>query len=109
VRLLGRGINVALGTDSRASNPDLGLWNELLFLRASFSAVDPTLLLRAGTWNGAFALGQETETGSLEIGKLADLAVISLAAESTGDPYSLLFRPENHASAVMCAGRWQIG
>ncbi len=108
LRLLERGINVAVGTDSRASNPDLGLWNELLFLLAAFPAVDPALLLRAGTWNGAFALGRETETGSLEIGKSADLAIISLAAGTTGDPCSLLFRRENQISAVMCAGRWQV-
>jgi cytosine/adenosine deaminase-related metal-dependent hydrolase len=103
LRLLERGINVALGTDSRASNPDLGLWNELLFLRASFPAVDPALLLRAGTWNGAFAL--DRETGSLEIGKSADLAIVSLAAGTTGDPHSLLFRPENRVFAAICAGR----
>jgi cytosine/adenosine deaminase-related metal-dependent hydrolase len=106
LRLVEHGINVALGTDSRASNPDLGLWNELLFLRAKVPAVDPGLLLRAGTWNGAFALGREAETGSLEIGKSADLAVVSLAGGSTDDAYSLLFRPENHVTAVICAGRW---
>jgi cytosine/adenosine deaminase-related metal-dependent hydrolase len=108
LKLLDRGINVALGTDSRASTPDLGLWNELLFLRGAFPKVDPALILRAGTWNGAFALGRETETGSLEIGKSADLAVISLSEAIAGEPFSLLFRPENQVAAVMCAGRWQI-
>jgi cytosine/adenosine deaminase-related metal-dependent hydrolase len=104
--LLKRHVNVALGTDSRASNPDLGLWNELLFLRANFPGVDPALLLRLGSWNGAFALGLESETGSLAVGKAADLAVVELAAGEASDPHELLFRPESRIRSVMCAGRF---
>jgi cytosine/adenosine deaminase-related metal-dependent hydrolase len=103
-RLLARGVNVALGTDSRASNPDLGLWNEILFLRALDPDCDPALLLRLGTWNGAFAMGLEAETGSLEVGKSADLAVVILAAGSAPDPYALLFRSENQIVTAFCAG-----
>ena len=39
-KLLARGVNVALGTDSRGSNPDLSVWNELLFLRTLAPDVD---------------------------------------------------------------------
>jgi cytosine/adenosine deaminase-related metal-dependent hydrolase len=104
--LLERHANVALGTDSRASNPDLGLWNELLFLRAEFPDFDPAKLLRLGTWNGAFALGLESETGSLAVGKAADVVVVDLVAADATDPYDLLFRPENRIRSVMCAGRF---
>jgi cytosine/adenosine deaminase-related metal-dependent hydrolase len=104
--LLKRHVNVALGTDSRASSPDLGLWNELLFLRAHFPDFDPSLLLRLGTWNGAFALGLESESGSLAVGKAADLAVVELAAGEATDPHDLLFRPENRIRSVMCGGRF---
>jgi aminodeoxyfutalosine deaminase len=104
-RLLAQDVNVALGTDSRASNPDLGVWNELLFLRRLDPHFDPARLLRLGTWNGAFALGLETDTGSLAVGKAADLAIIDLAPGDSTDPYSLLFRPENKIASVLIAGR----
>ena len=107
LKLLERGVNVALGTDSRASNPDLGLWNELLFLRAAFPAMDPATILCAGTWNGAFTLGCETETGSLELGKSADLAVVSLVEGPAGDPHSVLFQAENQITAAFFGGRMQ--
>ncbi|MBS0264158.1 MAG: amidohydrolase family protein, partial [Planctomycetes bacterium] len=58
--MLARGINVALGTDSRASNPDLSLFNELRFLRGLAPDFDPAELLKLGTFGGAFALGIET-------------------------------------------------
>jgi cytosine/adenosine deaminase-related metal-dependent hydrolase len=107
-RLLARRINVALGTDSRASNPDLGLWNELLFLRRLAPDFDPAQLLRMGTWNGAFALGLETEAGSLALGNPADLAVVELADGAGSDAYALLFRPENQIAATMCSGHWLV-
>lgn len=107
-RLLSRGVNVALGTDSRASNPDLSLWNELLFLRGRAPDFDPALLLRMGTWNGAFALNLESETGSLAVGKQADLAVVDLADPDGTDPYLLLFRSANRVAATMCAGQWLL-
>jgi cytosine/adenosine deaminase-related metal-dependent hydrolase len=103
-RLLARDVNVALGTDSRASNPDLSLWNELLFLRQRAPEFDAAPLLRLGTFNGACALGLESEIGSLAPGKSADLAIIDLAPGDSTDPYVLLFRPENQIGAVVIAG-----
>ncbi len=104
--LLGRGVTIALGTDSRASNPDLSLWQELLFLRARHLEVDPGVLLSLGTINGARALGFDQQTGSLTPGKSADLAVVSLRAEENSDPFSLLFAAGNRITATMKAGRW---
>ncbi len=103
--LLERGVNVALGTDSRASNPDLSLWNELIFLRRAAPDLDPAVLLRLGSLNGAISLGLGDETGTLEVGKSADLAFVKLAAGDSTDPYELLFRRENRIAATMCAGR----
>jgi len=107
--LIARNVNVALGTDSRASNPDLGLWNELLYLRELAPGPDPALLLGLGTSNGALALGLARETGSLAEGKSADLAVVELADGDSTDPYALLFRAENRIAAVMIAGLWLPG
>ena len=104
--LLARGINVALGTDSRASNPDLSLWNELLFLRRLAPDIDPAGLLKLATWNGALALGLGHETGTLDVGKSADLAVVEVVGGDSADPYEVLFRPGNRIARAMCGGTW---
>lgn len=96
-RLLERGINVALGTDSRASNPDLSLWNELLFLRRLAPDLGPALLLELGTSSGARALGVLDETGTIEPGKTADLAIVELPPRDSTDPYALMFDPRSRA------------
>lgn len=106
-KLMARGGNVALGTDSRASNPDLSLWKEVLFLRARTPDLDPSVLLGLGTLNGATALGLDAETGSLTVGKSADLAVVALVAGDVTDPYALLYNLENRVAAVMCTGEWE--
>ena len=94
------------GTDSRASNPDLGLWNELLFLGRLAPDVDPAGLLKMGTWNGALALGLQHETGTLDVGKSADLAVVEFVDGDSADPYELLFRPGNRIGRAMSRGIW---
>lgn len=84
-RLLEAGVNVALGTDGAASNNDLDLFGEMrsAALLAKGVAADPTALpahvaLRMATLNGAQALGIAAETGSIEIGKFADLVAVTL-------------------------------
>jgi cytosine/adenosine deaminase-related metal-dependent hydrolase len=104
--LLAKDINVALGTDSRASNPDLSIWNELLFLRKVTPDFDPAQVLKLGTWSGALALGLAHETGTLEAGKSADLAVVEFAGCHSTDPYELLFNPRNRIAGTMSSGRW---
>ena len=95
-KLLARGGLVAIGTDGRCSNPDLRVWNELLFLHARFPQCDPAILLQMGTLNGARALGLEAELGTLEPGKAARAAVVRLGQIGIGDPYAELFHPESH-------------
>jgi cytosine/adenosine deaminase-related metal-dependent hydrolase len=94
-RLLAKGINVAVGTDGRGSNPDLSIWNELTFLRDRFADVAPQTLLMMGTLAGARALGFAHDCGSLTPGKRADLIVVSLPGfTTTNDPHELLFVEE---------------
>jgi cytosine/adenosine deaminase-related metal-dependent hydrolase len=64
------GIRVGLGTDSVVSVGDLDLWAE-----AVAASLDGADALRALTLDGARALGWESEIGSLDVGKAADLAV----------------------------------
>jgi cytosine/adenosine deaminase-related metal-dependent hydrolase len=98
------GIGLAFGTDSRASNPDLSLWNELLFLRTRHPEFPPAELLRLGSLAGATALGVNAITGSLATGKQADLTVISLPDQSGTDAYSLLFASGNRVVSTMVGG-----
>lgn len=57
IKLLDSGINVAIGTDSRASNPDLNLFEELKFVRRRFAELTDQQVLAMGTINGATGLG----------------------------------------------------
>jgi len=84
-KLTKAGINVALGTDSAASNDDLDLLGELksAALLGKVVAGDPSALdghqsLRMATLNGAKALGIDHLIGSIEKGKQADLCAVSI-------------------------------
>jgi cytosine/adenosine deaminase-related metal-dependent hydrolase len=85
---------MALGTDSRASNPDLSLFEEMRFAAARHPEVDPGAILRMGTIGGAAALGIADRRGTIEPGKRADLTVVALGDERARDPHELLFAPE---------------
>ncbi len=107
---LGRGIRVALGTDSLASNPDLDLLAEARFIHERHPDFPGDRLLNMATLAGAEALGFDRITGSLEPGKSADLVVMPLPDLETADPYRLLFGPGMDMSAArrtMWRGAWQ--
>lgn len=94
-KLIKAGINVALGTDSAASNDDLDLLGELksAALLGKVVAGDPTALsgheaLRIATINGAMALGLDESIGSIEVGKYADLCAVSIAELDARPLYS---------------------
>jgi cytosine/adenosine deaminase-related metal-dependent hydrolase len=89
--MLAAGVPVALGTDGRGSSPDLNLLEEMRFAAQKHPMVSREQILRMGTIFGATALGQAAETGSLEVGKRADLTIIHLPERDASDPYELLF------------------
>ena len=93
--VLARGIPLALGTDSRASNPDLNLLAEMRFLLGRLSSHSPQQVLEMGTSNGARALGRHHDMGILQPGMLANLAVVRLPDRTAKDPHELLFDPES--------------
>jgi cytosine/adenosine deaminase-related metal-dependent hydrolase len=103
---LTRGVRVALGTDSLASNPDLGVLGEVRFLHRRHPDLPGDVLLRLATLSGAEALGWDEEVGSLVPGKSADLAVVPLAGPTSADPYGRLLASEHPVSAVLIRGRW---
>lgn len=104
---LQRGIRVALGTDSLASNPDLSILEEARFLHRQHPDLPGCDLLKLATLWGAEALGWAGETGSLEPGKAADLVVVPLGDEDGVDPHRLLFESALPVSRVMIGGVWQ--
>ena len=86
--ILKRGINLAVGTDSRTSNPDLNLMSELKEIRHRFPDVSPDAILKMGTLNGAKALGVDDQVGTLEEGRAGRFCVAELP--DINDPYSWL-------------------
>ncbi len=79
--MLTRGINVAVGTDSCASSPDLNLVDDLRLLHALAPDVDPHVLWELGTVRAARAI-QCPEVGSLSPGMYADLTVFPVTSNA---------------------------
>ena len=102
--LLDAGVRVGIGTDSPASTPSFDMFAELRTavylarLRAARpEAMPASRALELATLGSAHALGLAGEIGSLEVGKRADLAVVSLAGSS-------LLPWEDPAAAVVLGG-----
>ena len=107
--MLERGIVVALGTDSLASSPTLGILDEARFLRRLDESAPGALLLTMATLFGAWALRADHRTGSLKIGKSADLAVITLPDRDDPDPHRLLLESDGPITATLFRGEFVHG
>jgi cytosine/adenosine deaminase-related metal-dependent hydrolase len=80
------GLRVGLGTDSVVSTGDVNLWCE-----ARAAGLGGEDVLHMLTLAGAHVLGLESEIGSLEVGKTADLAVFPFGpASPPGEPVGAL-------------------
>jgi len=94
-----RGIRVALGTDSRASNPDLSLFADARRLVHRCPDLSPKVVLRMATLHGAEALGRGSRWGSIERGKRALFARIRMSERHrAADPHALIWESEGAAS-----------
>lgn len=85
-KLLDRGINVAIGTDSASSNNDLNMFSEIRtaaligkVVSGDAAAISAESVLRMATINAATALGLQETLGSLEAGKQADIVAVDLS------------------------------
>jgi 5-methylthioadenosine/S-adenosylhomocysteine deaminase len=122
-QMLSAGLNVGIGTDGPASNNDLDMFEEMRL--ASFVAKattgDPTALparttFAMATIMGAKALHIDQITGSIQVGKKADLALVDLGSLHTQpyfhrDPESIYSRLVYSAKStdvthVMVNGAW---
>lgn len=82
-RVLNKKINLAMGTDSSASNNNLSMIKEISLTSLVSKYNNPKNLkaydvLKMATINGAKALGLDDKIGTLEEGKLADIILIDL-------------------------------
>ncbi|HIE39029.1 MAG TPA: amidohydrolase [Anaerolineales bacterium] len=122
-RMLELGLPVGIGTDGPASNNDLDMFEEmrLAALLAKGASANPTAVparqaVAMATRLGAQALHLGHMTGSLEVGKRADIAVVNLedihlTPRFHRDPdgiYSMLVYAAKSGDVchVLCDGRW---
>ena len=106
-KYLAAGVTVGLGTDGAASNNALdmfGAMREAAFLH-KLATGDPRVLpaetvLEMATLGGARALGLDSKIGSLEVGKRADLIVVSMQ----GARQTPLYNPVSHLVYVSKGG-----
>lgn len=115
-RLWQQGVNVCLGTDGAASNNDLDMLGEMRSASLLSKAVagDATALnaaqsLQMATINGAKALGLADQTGSIRIGKAADLQLIDLNTIETQPCYDPLAQVVYSASRDQITHLWCAG
>jgi len=108
-RMLTAGVTVCLGTDSRASSPDLDLLAEIRHVARHFPELSPRVVLQLGTLQGAKALGRDREIGTLEPGKYANLAIVPLPDRESADPYELLFDSDKPVAATWFRGKRVCG
>ncbi len=84
-RMMQKGLEPALGTDSLASCDSLDIFDEMAFVAEHYPGIDPVAIFAMGTINGAKALGLEHLAGTLSTGKPAKFLVRSIMASHKKD------------------------
>ncbi len=114
--LLQHDVNVCLGTDGAASNNDLDLLTEMrtASLLAKVNGGDASSAgvrssIEMATINGARALGLGEQTGSIEIGKFADLIAVDLSDLTTQPIYDPLAQVVYAANSRQVSHVWING
>ncbi len=94
--LMNAGAKVGIGTDGPASNNDLDIFDEMrtaAFIH-KLNSNDPTIMdaqtvVKLATIDGARVLGMEEKTGSLEVGKKADIILLDLEKPHAHPRYNI--------------------
>lgn len=99
-----RGIRVSIGADGAPCNNRLDAFTEMRLaailqkMRKGSRNLAAAEAFRMATWEGARAIGQEDDLGSLEVGKRADVVIVNLNTLHTAphpDPVSSLVYSAN--------------
>jgi 5-methylthioadenosine/S-adenosylhomocysteine deaminase len=108
--MISSGIAVGIGTDGCASNNDLDLFSEMdsaaklhKIREMDTTVMDAGTVLKMATIGGAKALGIDKFTGSIEVGKKADIIVVDINKPHLTpmyNPYSLLVYSANGSDVI---------
>ena len=103
-RLIDKGINVCLGTDSASSNNKQSMIKEIEMasLISKLKSADNLRayeVLKMATINGAKALGLDDKIGTIEVGKKADMVMIDID--------NINHVPNNNLLASICYSTYQ--
>ncbi|MFR2534020.1 MAG: amidohydrolase [Clostridia bacterium] len=84
-QMVNAGMNVSLGTDGQGSGSNLDLFETMKYtallqkgIQEDAKQLPAYQVIQMATMNGAKALGMESQIGSIEEGKLADMIILNL-------------------------------
>ncbi len=100
-----RGINIALGTDSLASNDTLSILDEMKFIRNYYPEIEPNYIFNMGTIAGAVALKMDGCIGKLHPGYYADIAVIEFEHTNISNIYDGIFSQNSECVLTIVSGQ----
>jgi len=121
-KYLEKGISVSLGADGAPCNNNLSVFNEMRLAALIQKpvhgplAMDAKTVFKLATIEGAKALHLQNETGSIEVGKKADLALLDLTTNvhSISESYEAVYSDIVYSSSsgcvhsVMIEGEWKV-
>ncbi len=114
--LIAAGITVGVGTDGAASNNTLDMLEEMRFaallakaVSSDATAVTAAQALRMATIDAAKCIGLDAKIGSLQKGKLADIAAIDLNSARTEPVYDPVRQIVYSASSNQITDVWING
>jgi cytosine/adenosine deaminase-related metal-dependent hydrolase len=99
-----RDINIALGTDSLASNESLSILDEMKYIHTQHKTLKPRDILYMGTIAGATALRLNNKIGKLEEGYDADIVVIDIKNETVTNIYDGIFSHDSECVLTIVSG-----
>jgi cytosine/adenosine deaminase-related metal-dependent hydrolase len=112
--LAGAGVNLCLGTDSlatvfktRKETVELSLFDEMRTFAAVHPDVDPDVVLRMATINGAHALGMAGQVGEFKEGACADMIAIPFNG-ALADAAEAVVAHRGPVTSSLIAGQWAI-